>query len=72
MKPKPMEEETFAELKIDGRDLIRLPLIRGTDGALAADVCELLFKRGMVQQVSLLNHAFKHPVYFSQSELHGI
>lgn len=67
-----MEEETFAELKIDGRDLIRLPLIRGTDGALAADVCELLKKRGMVQQGNLLNHTFKHPGYFSQPNLHRV
>ena len=43
-----MNEKEVAELNIDGRLPIQLPVIRGTDGALAIDVSELFKKWGII------------------------
>jgi citrate synthase len=43
-----MKEKEYAELNIDGRKPIHLPVIRGMDGALAVDVSEMYKKWGII------------------------
>ena len=43
-----MEEQKYAELKIEGRETIRLRAIQGTEGGLAIDVSELYKKWGIL------------------------